>query len=63
MEYSPVGCEGIDDRLIGYMRKKGMRSAAVAMLPPGADDGGVCRSSGDHSREVLICAPQKRRAE
>jgi FAD/FMN-containing dehydrogenase/Fe-S oxidoreductase len=35
MEAGPVGCEGLDDRLIGYLHKKGMRSAEVAMLPPG----------------------------
>jgi FAD/FMN-containing dehydrogenase len=35
MEAGPVGCEGLDDRLIGYLQKKGMRAAEVAMLPPG----------------------------
>jgi FAD/FMN-containing dehydrogenase/Fe-S oxidoreductase len=35
MGAGPIGCEGLDDRLIGYLHKKSMRSAEVAMLPPG----------------------------
>ncbi len=35
MKYGPIGLEGIDHRLIDYMKKKGMNSADVAMLPEG----------------------------
>jgi FAD/FMN-containing dehydrogenase len=35
MRSSPLGLEGIDDRLIGYMRRKGLRSGDVGLLPEG----------------------------
>jgi FAD/FMN-containing dehydrogenase/Fe-S oxidoreductase len=35
LEWRPIGLEGFDDRLIGFMRKKGLHPANVAMLPPG----------------------------
>jgi FAD/FMN-containing dehydrogenase len=35
LEYGPIGLEGLDDQLIAYMRKKGMRPEEVAMLPQG----------------------------
>ncbi|HUB32145.1 MAG TPA: FAD-linked oxidase C-terminal domain-containing protein [Bryobacteraceae bacterium] len=31
----PIGCEGIDDRLIGYYKKKGTDLQEIAMLPEG----------------------------
>jgi FAD/FMN-containing dehydrogenase/Fe-S oxidoreductase len=35
LECRPIGLEGFDDRLIGFMRKKGLHPKNVAMLPPG----------------------------
>ncbi len=35
MKHKPVGLEGIDDELIGYMKKKGMHPDDVSMLPEG----------------------------
>ncbi len=35
MKHEPVGLEGMDDRLIGYMKKKGLHPKDVEKLPPG----------------------------
>jgi FAD/FMN-containing dehydrogenase/Fe-S oxidoreductase len=35
MEYRPVGLEGLDEQLIEFMRKKGMRQDDLSMLPEG----------------------------
>ncbi len=35
MSHRPTGCEGIDHKLIGYMQKKGMYPADIALLPEG----------------------------
>jgi FAD/FMN-containing dehydrogenase/Fe-S oxidoreductase len=35
LEWRPIGLEGFDDRLIGFMRTKGLHPHNVAMLPPG----------------------------
>jgi FAD/FMN-containing dehydrogenase/Fe-S oxidoreductase len=35
MRRSPIGLEAIDDRLIGCMRRKGLRTRDVALLPEG----------------------------
>lgn len=32
---APVGCEGIDDRLLGYLRDKGEQAGGLKLLPPG----------------------------
>jgi FAD/FMN-containing dehydrogenase len=59
MEAGPVGCEGLDDRLIGYLQKKGMRAAEVAMLPPGngwllVEFGGEDKQESDaHARRLI----------
>ncbi|HVP29877.1 MAG TPA: FAD-linked oxidase C-terminal domain-containing protein [Myxococcota bacterium] len=34
-EHRPVGLEGIDDRLIGFLRRKSMRAPSIAALPDG----------------------------
>jgi FAD/FMN-containing dehydrogenase len=51
MQYGPIGLDGLDDRLISYMQKKGMRPEEVAMLPPG---GGwlLVESGGEDKREA-----------
>ncbi|HLJ48642.1 MAG TPA: FAD-binding and (Fe-S)-binding domain-containing protein [Bryobacteraceae bacterium] len=33
--HKPIGCEGIDDRLIGYMHKKGVHVKDITLLPEG----------------------------
>jgi FAD/FMN-containing dehydrogenase/Fe-S oxidoreductase len=35
LEHRPLGLEGMDDRLVGYMRKKGLHPGAVKLLPEG----------------------------
>jgi len=35
LEWGPIGLEGLDDRLVGFMRAKGLHPASVARLPPG----------------------------
>ncbi len=35
MEHQPIGLEGIDDRLVGYMRSKGLHPDNVDLLPDG----------------------------
>jgi FAD/FMN-containing dehydrogenase/Fe-S oxidoreductase len=66
MEHNPVGCEGIDDRLIGYMRKKGMRTEDVALLPPGGgwllvEFGGEDRRESDARAHGLMDALKRHR--
>lgn len=34
-EFQPIGLEGIDQRLIGYMQKKGLHAEDADLLPPG----------------------------
>lgn len=36
LKYAPVGLEGMDDHLVGYMQRKGMHPAKIEMLPEGA---------------------------
>jgi FAD/FMN-containing dehydrogenase/Fe-S oxidoreductase len=35
LEWGPIGLEGFDDRLVGFMRAKGLHPGSVARLPPG----------------------------
>ncbi len=35
MRHKPTGCEGIDDKLIGFMKKKGMHPRDMDLLPEG----------------------------
>lgn len=35
MEHSPIGLEGMDDRLVGYMNKKGLHPEEIRLLPKG----------------------------
>lgn len=36
MDYGPIGLEGIDDHLVGYMRRKGLHMGDLPLLPEGA---------------------------
>lgn len=55
MAMKPIGLEGIDDELIGYMRSKNMRPDDVALLPEG---GGwlLAEFGGDDEDEALARA-------
>lgn len=35
MSFGPVGCEGIDDQLISFMKKKGLHVSDIGFLPQG----------------------------
>ena len=35
LEHRPIGLEGIDDHLVGYMEKKGLRTRNLRLLPEG----------------------------
>jgi FAD/FMN-containing dehydrogenase/Fe-S oxidoreductase len=47
--HKPIGCEGIDHRLIGYMEKKGVHVRDVALLPEGK--GWLLVEFGGHTRQ------------
>ena len=59
MKHRPVGLEGIDDELIGYMKKKGMHPDDVSMLPAGkgwlmVEFGGATKADTDaQARKVM----------
>lgn len=47
--HKPIACEGIDDRLIGYMRKKGLNIEDICLLPEG--NGWLLVEFGAETRE------------
>lgn len=49
LEAHPIGCEGLDDRLIGYYKKKGEHLRETAKLPEG--DGWLLVQFGADTRE------------
>ena len=59
MKHRPVGLEGIDDKLIGYMKKKGMHPSDVSMLPEGkgwlmVEFGGATKDETDAQARKLM---------
>jgi FAD/FMN-containing dehydrogenase/Fe-S oxidoreductase len=56
--HKPIGLEGLDDKLIGYMRKKGLHARDAALLPEGrgwllVEFGGTDRDAAStRAREV-----------
>ncbi len=36
MSFHPIGCEGIDDKLVGYIREKDLRVDGLRLLPSGS---------------------------
>lgn len=61
MQHEPVGLEGIDDRLIGYMQKKGMHPKDLEKLPPGGgwllvEFGGDSKEESDDKAKKLMDA-------
>ncbi len=59
MKFGPIGLEGIDQRLIDYMKKKGMNSEDVSMLPDGhgwllVEFGGDTEEEADGKAHALM---------
>jgi FAD/FMN-containing dehydrogenase/Fe-S oxidoreductase len=61
LEWRPIGLEGLDDRLIGAMRSKGLHPASVALLPPGGgwllvEFGGASQAESDARARGMAAA-------
>jgi FAD/FMN-containing dehydrogenase/Fe-S oxidoreductase len=59
MAHHPTGCEGIDDKLIGYMKTKHMHPQDVEILPEGGgwllvEFGGQTKEESDGKARALI---------
>ncbi|MDQ3962884.1 MAG: FAD-binding oxidoreductase [Actinomycetota bacterium] len=59
LKHSPIGLEGIDDRLVGYMRKKGAHPHDIELLPDGGgwllvEFGGDTRQEADDRARSLM---------
>jgi len=65
MKYKPIGLEGIDDLLIGYMRKKGLNTSDIPLLPEGkgwllVEFGGSSKEDADNrAKEVMNMLQQE----
>jgi FAD/FMN-containing dehydrogenase/Fe-S oxidoreductase len=65
MEHGPVGLEGIDHRLVGYMEKKGLHTRDLHLLPDGqgwllAEFGGDTKDESNEKARALMKALQKK---
>ncbi len=61
LKYQPVGLEGIDDQLIGYMEKKGLNVTDLKLLPDGkgwllVEFGGESKRDSDANAQKMIDA-------
>lgn len=59
LEYGPIGLEGLDDRLLDYVRKKALYPHQAAQLPPGnswllVEFGGGSQSEADEQAQKLM---------
>lgn len=59
MEFKPIGLEGVDDELIQYMRKRGLNTKDLPLLPPGkgwllVEFGGKDKKEADEKARQLI---------
>lgn len=59
MSHGPIGLEGFDDRVVGYLRKKGMLLDNLALLPSGGgwfvvEFGGDSQEEADGKGRALI---------
>jgi FAD/FMN-containing dehydrogenase/Fe-S oxidoreductase len=54
LEHRPIGLEAIDDKLVGYMRRRGMHADDLALLPPG--NGWLLVEMGAPTREEAVAA-------
>ncbi len=66
MEYGPVGLEGIDSRLVGYMREKKLHPEDIELLPEGGgwllvEFGGESKEASDDRARRLMEALKKQR--
>jgi Fe-S oxidoreductase/FAD/FMN-containing dehydrogenase len=59
LKFNPIACEGIDELLFDYIKKKGDENASLAVLPKGAafilvEFGGESKKdSDDHARRMM----------
>ncbi len=68
MASGPIACEGIDDRLVGDERSRGLHPGALKLLPEGSgfllvEFGGQDRSEADEHAHAFIGALRKRRPD
>jgi FAD/FMN-containing dehydrogenase/Fe-S oxidoreductase len=66
LAHQPIGLEGVDDRLVGSMKKKGLHPHNVALLPEGGgwllvEFGGATKPEADARARALIEELQKQR--
>ena len=59
MTHQPIGLEGIDDLLIGFMKKKGLNTEDIPLLPKGqgwllVEFGGVSKEESDGKARKLM---------
>jgi FAD/FMN-containing dehydrogenase/Fe-S oxidoreductase len=59
LEYGPIGLEGLDDRLLDYVRRKALYPHQVAQLPPGdswllVEFGGESQPEADGQAQKLM---------
>jgi FAD/FMN-containing dehydrogenase/Fe-S oxidoreductase len=65
MQHQPIGLEGIDDVLIGYMKKTGLHPEDIQLLPEGkgflmAEFGGDSKQDADEKARALMAALKKK---
>jgi FAD/FMN-containing dehydrogenase/Fe-S oxidoreductase len=65
MQHKPIGLEGIDDVLIGYMKKTGLHPGDIELLPEGkgflmAEFGGDSKQDADEKARAVIAALKKK---
>jgi len=64
MEHAPLGLEGIDDRLVGYIHKKDLHAEYTELLPPGGgwllvEMGGATKEEANARAHELMAALKK----
>jgi FAD/FMN-containing dehydrogenase/Fe-S oxidoreductase len=64
MEYGPTALEGLDDKLIGFMKVKGMHAQSLHLLPEGkgwllVEFGGESKEEANDKAHRLMAALQK----
>jgi FAD/FMN-containing dehydrogenase/Fe-S oxidoreductase len=64
LAFRPIGLEGIDHKLIGYMTSRGLHSDDVTLLPPGrgwllAEFGGDTKADADATARAAMTAIQQ----
>ena len=59
LKFKPIACEGIDDKLIGYMKKKGLNVDDLSLLPEGKGwllvefDGDTKEDSDNRAKQLM----------